>query len=98
MAFPLDNHRSDVKMFTTLVEPRAAGECFHGKVGTEAQITYNKETIQPNNKAPQRTLLFGSCRKTKVFLAFRRHFNVKKSIDYGKLLYLFFFFYNKIDS
>ena len=29
-------------------------------VGTEAQITYNKETIQPNNKAPRETLLFGS--------------------------------------
>ena len=81
MAYPLDNHRSDVNMFATVVEPRAAGECFRYSFAI---------------KPPENSIVW-FLQKDQNFLAFWRHFNVKKSIDHGKLLYVFFF-YNKIDS
>ena len=88
-AHPLDNHRSDFKMFTTLVEPRAAGEWFHCKVlipsvGTEAQITYNKRNYTNKQLSPSGNSVVWFLQKDQNFLAFWRHFHVTKGIDHGK--------------
>ena len=87
-AHPLDNHRSDFKMFTTLVEPRAAGEWFHCKVlipsvGTEAQITYNKRNYTNKQLSPSGNSIVWFLQKDQNFLAFWRHFHVTKGIDHG---------------
>ena len=88
-AYPLDNHRSDFKMFTTLVEPRAAGEWFHCKVlipsvGTEAQIAYNKRNYTNKQLSPSGNSIVWFLQKDQNFLAFWRHFHVTKGIDHGK--------------
>ena len=88
-AHPLDNHRSDFKMFTTLVEPSAAGEWFHCKVlipsvGTEAQITYNKGNYTNKQLSPSGNSIVWFLQKDQSFLAFWRHFHVTKGIDHGK--------------
>ena len=87
-AHPLDNHRSDFKMFTTLVEPRAAGEWFHCKVlipsvGTEAQIAYNKRNYTNKQLSPSGNSIVWFLQKDQNFLAFWRHFHVTKGIDHG---------------
>ena len=88
-AHPLDNHRSDFKMFTTLVEPRSAGEWFYRKVlipsvGTEAQITYNKRNYTNKQLSPSGNSIVWFLQKDQNFLAFWRHFHVTKGIDHGK--------------